>query len=324
MPPARFTAERDALAGRLAAEGDAAQAASVRKVRRPVGLAWVLNRVARDQGSSVAALLDAGDRLRAGHAAALAGEGAGPLRAADEALHVATRALRGPAEAALREAGRAPPPGALARVEQLLRAAALGEPGVREALRSGTLLREPDVAASGGIFGAAAGARPAQRGQVSGGADGGPRLAEEVGADRQRGPRAGGTASAARAERSAVPAASAAPEDRRRRAERAERAARDERAARASEDRARAREQERARRALAAAERAATMARRDAEGARRGAEAARRTADAAIARAERARARADAADAEVVRRREEIGVAVPHAGPAPRGPRTRS
>ncbi|HET9597895.1 MAG TPA: hypothetical protein VFP65_20075, partial [Anaeromyxobacteraceae bacterium] len=50
VPPARFTAERDALARRLASDGDPAAAAAVRKLRRPVGLAWLLNRVARERG----------------------------------------------------------------------------------------------------------------------------------------------------------------------------------------------------------------------------------------------------------------------------------
>jgi hypothetical protein len=289
VPPARFVPERDALARRLADAGDAADAAAVRKVRRPVGLAWVLNRLALDRAAPISALLDAGARLRAGHAAALAGEGAEALRAAGDALHAATRALRAPAEAALREAGRAAAPGSLARVELLLRAAALADDGTQEVLRRGALRREPDVAApGGGAFGAAFTGAPAE------GPGPGARRAHRAGA--------GGRARPGARARGAEGG----------RADRARRAA-DERA-----ERARARELERASRAVRAAERAARDARREADRAERGLEAARRAADAEATRAERARARAADAEAEVARRRERMEGIRAHRG-APAG-----
>lgn len=48
LPPSRFVAERNALAKALAAKGDPA-AAAVRKLARPTGLAWAMNRLARDR-----------------------------------------------------------------------------------------------------------------------------------------------------------------------------------------------------------------------------------------------------------------------------------
>jgi len=146
LAPDRFVAERDALAARLAERGDAAGAALVRRLRRPVGLAWLLNRLAQTQRDELDALLAAGDRLRAGQRRAIAGEGPDALREAEEAVRGAARALRTEARRAMEEAGRRPDPAALARLELLLRVVA-GAPGeLREALRRGVLEREPEVA----------------------------------------------------------------------------------------------------------------------------------------------------------------------------------
>ncbi|HEX9289129.1 MAG TPA: hypothetical protein VF904_06360, partial [Anaeromyxobacteraceae bacterium] len=82
-PPERFVAARDALARELAGAGDA-RAHWVKELRRPSLRTWALNRLARDRPDAVEALLAAGDRLRAAHAAALRGEGGAGLRAADE------------------------------------------------------------------------------------------------------------------------------------------------------------------------------------------------------------------------------------------------
>jgi hypothetical protein len=142
LPPARFTAERDAVAARLAAAGDPA-APAVRKLRRPVGLAWVLNRLARDRPREIEALLAAGDEVRAGTRRAVSGAGAGALRDAEQALRDRARGLRLDAERILAAEGKPPPAAALSRVELLLRVAATG--GAREVLRAGELLREPEV-----------------------------------------------------------------------------------------------------------------------------------------------------------------------------------
>ncbi len=144
LPPSRFKGARDALAATLAERRDPA-AARVRKLGRPVGLAWVLNRLARESPRDVAALLGAGDRVRAGQRRAVSGAGGGALREAEEVLRDRARALRLRAEELLREEGRPASAATLARVELLLRVAATGED--REPLRDGALLREPALGA---------------------------------------------------------------------------------------------------------------------------------------------------------------------------------
>ncbi|HEY6005904.1 MAG TPA: hypothetical protein VIV57_23695, partial [Anaeromyxobacter sp.] len=153
LPPARFVGERDALARALEARGDGA-AADVRKLRRPLGLAWVLNRLARDRREDVEALLEAGDRLRAGHRRALGGEGPGELRAAEDELRDRARALRSEASRVLEEAGRPADPAVLSRLELLLRVVAPASGAEREAFRQGALTAEP-VPASADLSGLA-------------------------------------------------------------------------------------------------------------------------------------------------------------------------
>jgi hypothetical protein len=152
LPPSRFTAERTALARSLAERGDPA-AAAVRKVPRPVGLAWVLNRLARERPRDLAALLAAGDRLRAGQRRVLSGGGAAELRAAEDELRARARTLRAEAERILAGEGRPAAVAALARIELLLRVAAPQPGPARQALERGVLAREPELAAGGGLTG---------------------------------------------------------------------------------------------------------------------------------------------------------------------------
>lgn len=140
LPPSRFVAERNALAAALAARGDPA-AAAVRKLARPVGLAWVLNRLARERRRDVEALADAGDLVRRGQRRALAGAGAQALREAEETLRDVARRLRAEAAPILAAEGREVPDATLARVELLLRVGATGP--AQGALRDGVLAREP-------------------------------------------------------------------------------------------------------------------------------------------------------------------------------------
>jgi hypothetical protein len=116
LPPGRFVAERDALAKALAARGDAG-AEPVRRLRRPVGMSWMMNRLARERPEGVEALLAAGERLRTGQRRALAGQGSIDLRAAERELREAARALRLAAEPVAAERGRAATPAELARAE---------------------------------------------------------------------------------------------------------------------------------------------------------------------------------------------------------------
>lgn len=145
LPPTRFTAERNSLARALADRRDPA-AAAVRKLPRPVGLAWVLNRLAQERPHEMAALVAAGDRLSSGQRRALSGAGADELRAAEDDLRGRARALRSEAERILAAEKRPAQPAVLARLELLLRVAApVAGPG-RDALRRGVLVREPEIA----------------------------------------------------------------------------------------------------------------------------------------------------------------------------------
>jgi hypothetical protein len=270
LPPARFTAARAEVARALAARGDPA-AAGVRKLRRPLGLAWVLNRLSRDHPAEVHALLDAGDRLRAGQRRAVSGAGAGALREAEGEVRERARGLRGEAERLLAAEGRPAPATTLARIELLLRVAASG-PG-REDLAAARLDREPAVGDAGLsgftlLAGGGTAAPPApERREVPGPA---------------RGARSTAAAPAARATR-----------DREREAQR--------QAAREAREAGR-RRRERAR-AAAAAHAAAAKARARAEQAERAADAAEQRAheareQAAAARAEATRATARALEVE--------------------------
>lgn len=274
-PPWRFTAERDALASARSERGDAAGADAIRRLRRPVGLAWVLNRLARERRDDVETLLAAGDRLRAGQRSALAGRGAAELREAEQALRDAARALRGRAKEVLAGEGRPGSPSALARLELLLRVAATAPGGARESLREGTFSREPEVAAgdlSGLGIVAGAGAGPERTAGVV-------RAAKALGkqeagtGERGGGGELGGRRAQAEARRAAREAA-------------------DARAREAAAARLRERELAGARRRLEQAEQRARTLRREA--------------DAAARRAEGVRARADEAEATAAARRREL------------------
>lgn len=149
LHPSRFVAERDALAAALAREGDAAGAAAVRKLRRPVGLAWVLNRLARERPREVEALIAAGVRLRAGQRRAVAGSGAEEMRAASAELQEKARELRAAIPALTSGAPRRLSQGELGRAELLLRVAASAPDGAGAELRRGALVREPAAGAAG-------------------------------------------------------------------------------------------------------------------------------------------------------------------------------
>ncbi|HEY6098143.1 MAG TPA: hypothetical protein VIW03_01845 [Anaeromyxobacter sp.] len=188
LPPDRFVAQRDALARELAARDDRA-AGEVRRLRRPAGLAWILNRLARERRGDVEALLRAGDRLRVGHRRALAGKGAEELRAAEEELREHARELRARAGGILEGAGRRADRGTLSRVELLLRLVATAPGPEREAFRRGALAAEPAPApadAGGLAVLAAAGSTAARAPERREGGETAPRAAEARAREERR------------------------------------------------------------------------------------------------------------------------------------------
>ncbi len=139
LPRDRFVAERTALARALRADGRRDEAADVAGLRKPSVVAWAVNQLVRTAADGVAALLAAGDGVRAAQAALLAGGGdraalrdaAESERAAVERLVAAGRGLLGSG------AGAA----VLDRVAETLHAAALDD-DARAAVTAGRLERE--------------------------------------------------------------------------------------------------------------------------------------------------------------------------------------
>jgi hypothetical protein len=164
LAPEEFVAARDELARRLRREGDAEAAATVKALRRPPLSAWAVNRLARGDGPGLGPLLAAGERLRAAHGAALAGEGADELRAAAKAEHEAVAALVEAATGLLREAGHPATDATRDRIAATLHAAA-ASPEAADLVRSGRLTTDlsPSGFGSPGDGAAKAPGPPARR-----------------------------------------------------------------------------------------------------------------------------------------------------------------
>ena len=155
LDPEEFVAARDAAVKALRGDGKRSDAAAVAKLRKPSVAAWVVNRLARDEAELVAALLEAGGRLRE---VQLAGAAAPELREAIAAEAKALDALMRPAGriAARSGSGRET---ALARARDTLHAAAL-DPDLADEVRRGVVVREQQ--AIGFPLGAALPERAAQ------------------------------------------------------------------------------------------------------------------------------------------------------------------
>jgi hypothetical protein len=148
LPPEEFVAARDELARRLRREGDAEAAKQVKALRRPSLSAWAVNRLARERGRALGSLLAAGERLRAAHQAALAGEGAAELRSAAKAEREAVAGLVETALELLREAGHPTTDATRDRVAATLHAAA-ASPEAADLVRDGRLTTDLDPSGFG-------------------------------------------------------------------------------------------------------------------------------------------------------------------------------
>ena len=130
VPPDRFNAARDALAASLRAEGRAAEAKRVSRLRRPAPAVWLANAAARSDRGKVEALIAAGGQPQTG--------GIPGSRGQPELK----RALSLLSDAALKAAREARMPWSLTvrrRVEGTLQAAAAQAP---DALRAAELEHE--------------------------------------------------------------------------------------------------------------------------------------------------------------------------------------
>jgi hypothetical protein len=183
LPPEKFIAARDEAVAAARRAGDQATAGAIGKLRKPTLAAWLVNLLARRRGDLIAELLRLGEALRSAQHDLRGDE----LRELSTQRRAAIGGLVGQARRLAREEGRSGRENLpLGDVEATL-TAALAEPDVAEAVRSGTLTKAVDYAGFG--------EQPRPRLRVI---DGG-RPAKESPAEVRQPARAGGTADPAQA-----------------------------------------------------------------------------------------------------------------------------
>jgi hypothetical protein len=139
LPLEAFTKARNDLAARLRKAHQSEAAAHVRGLKKPTTVAWAANRLARDEPTLTAALLEAGERLRETQQRALAGN-AKPDEIGDAAA-AERDTIRALLSAARRHFGDRATSGLLDKLSQTLRAAAVDE-AARPLLERGRLSEE--------------------------------------------------------------------------------------------------------------------------------------------------------------------------------------
>jgi hypothetical protein len=130
--PDAFAVARDALSKRLKTEGDAAAAARVRALRKPVRSAWAVNRLVRENRAGVEDLVTVGAGLRAAQQRALSGAGADELRERSEERRRLVSGLTQEATGLLGD-GQAPAP-MVEDIAATLEAASIDEDAARQVL----------------------------------------------------------------------------------------------------------------------------------------------------------------------------------------------
>jgi hypothetical protein len=144
LAPAAFTAARDEQADQARASGDAGLAGEIKKLRRPTVSAWLVNLLAREDSGQVDDLLELGQSLREAQQA-LDGERLRDLSAQRRQL---VTALTQEVQRLAEQAGQA----VSAQIEREVRdtlEAALADPGVADAVRSGRLTKPLSYAGLG-------------------------------------------------------------------------------------------------------------------------------------------------------------------------------
>jgi len=150
LAPAAFVAARDEAARRLKREGDAEAAARVKALRRPSLSAWAVNQLARERRADLARLLEAGERLRAAHEAAVSGAGATELRVATRAERQAVAGLVEAAVEVLTAAGHPATDATRDRIAATLHAVA-ADPAAAEQVGRGRLTHDLDPSGFGAL-----------------------------------------------------------------------------------------------------------------------------------------------------------------------------
>jgi hypothetical protein len=136
LPLEEFTRARNDLVSRLKRAHQSEVAAAIRVLRKPATVAWAANQLARNEPKQVAALLEAGERIRETQQRTLAGEASADELA--DATNTERAAIRALLISALESRGTA---AVLDRLGQTLRAAAIDETG-RQLLERGRLTEE--------------------------------------------------------------------------------------------------------------------------------------------------------------------------------------
>ncbi len=157
--PEGFIAARDSLAKRLRDAGQDADAAEVKKLRRPTVAAWALDRLADVAPDGIGALLDAGAELARAQRATLSGRDPKALHEATARRRDLVAELSQAAADTLRDAGSSPDPH-LEDIRGTLEAASVDEE-IGERLRAGTIERTSRPSAG---FGDVAGLQLVSRG----------------------------------------------------------------------------------------------------------------------------------------------------------------
>jgi hypothetical protein len=146
LPLDEFTAERDALAKRLRADGDRDEADRVKKLRKPSVPAWAINQAARADKKAAKALVKAGEKLAAAQEATLSGKRSPDLRDAVAAHGEAVERMMEPVAAALGDGASATN---LDRARETLRAVA-GDEELRGELEAASIVRDREPVGLGG------------------------------------------------------------------------------------------------------------------------------------------------------------------------------
>jgi hypothetical protein len=141
LPLDQFTRARDALAKELASKGRAKEAQAIRKLKRPVVAAWIVNRLAQQHPERIETFLASARALEKAHRRAISGLSPEHLKEANRAFQQALDALLKEVTASLAATGRPATGDLIRQVEETLRAAALGTEEERSTLVQGMLTR---------------------------------------------------------------------------------------------------------------------------------------------------------------------------------------
>jgi hypothetical protein len=148
LPLGEFTAERNALARQLRAQGQREDAERVSRARKPTTAAWAVNQLVRRSRQKVSELFEVGDQLRKAQSKLMKGGDAGAIQSLAARERELVSSLVSEAADILREHGAAPGEATLEEIAETLHAAAIDE-GVRAEVAAGTLLKERRAAGLG-------------------------------------------------------------------------------------------------------------------------------------------------------------------------------